>query len=113
MKHVVNFSGGICSFWAAHRVIAKHGPQDVTLLFADTLMEDWDLYRFLDEAGAVLGVPVTRCAEGRSVWEVFEAESPNMKIYIASHDQRGHRSEADVCQVRQDHAVHVRARGLR
>lgn len=71
MKHIVNFSGGICSFWAAHRVIAKHGPQDVTLLFADTLEEDWDLYRFLDDAGAVLGVPVTRIAEGRSVWGLF------------------------------------------
>lgn len=75
MKHIINFSGGICSFWAAHRVIAKHGPENVTLLFADTLMEDWDLYRFLEDAGAKLGVPVTRCAEGRSVWEVFDAES--------------------------------------
>lgn len=72
MKHVVNFSGGVCSFWAAHRVIAKHGRENVTLLFADTLMEDWDLYRFLDDAGAALGVPVTRVAEGRSVWELFE-----------------------------------------
>lgn len=75
MKHVVNFSGGICSFWAAHRVIEKHGRDNVTLLFADTLMEDWDLYRFLEDAGAALGVPVTRVADGRSVWEVFDAES--------------------------------------
>jgi hypothetical protein len=75
MKHVVNFSGGACSFWAAYRAIQKHGKADVTLLFADTLMEDWDLYRFLEDAGAVLGVPVTRCAEGRSVWEVFDDES--------------------------------------
>lgn len=72
MRHVVNFSGGICSFWAAHRVIQKHGKDDVTLLFADTLTEDWDLYRFLDDAGSALGVPVTRVAEGRSVWELFD-----------------------------------------
>lgn len=71
-RHVVNFSGGICSFWAAHRVIEKHGPQNVTLLFADTLMEDWDLYRFLEDAGSALGVPVTRVSKGESVWELFE-----------------------------------------
>ncbi len=46
MKHIVNFSGGICSFWAAHRVIQKHGVKDVVLLFADTLIEDDDLYAF-------------------------------------------------------------------
>lgn len=72
MKHVVNFSGGACSFWAAHRVIEKHGPQDVTLLFADTLTEDWDLYRFLEDAGSALGVAVTRVSKGLSVWELFE-----------------------------------------
>ena len=72
MHHVVNFSGGICSFWAAHRVIERHGFEDVTLLFADTLMEDWDLYRFLEDASAKLGVGVTRVADGRSVWELFE-----------------------------------------
>jgi hypothetical protein len=72
MKHVVNFSGGACSFWAAHRVIQKHGKDDVVLLFADTLMEDWDLYRFLEDASAHLGVGVTRVAKGESVWELFE-----------------------------------------
>jgi len=50
MKHVVQFSGGLCSFWAAHRVIAQHGRENVTLLFADTNMEDEDLYRFNQEA---------------------------------------------------------------
>jgi len=72
VKHVVNFSGGACSFWAAHRVIQKHGPEDVVLLFADTLMEDWDLYRFLEDASAKLGVGVTRLSKGESVWELFE-----------------------------------------
>lgn len=53
-------------------MIERHGFEDVTLLFADTLMEDWDLYRFLDDASAKLGVGVTRVSEGRSVWELFE-----------------------------------------
>lgn len=71
MKHVVMFSGGIGSWAAAKRVVEWYGVADVTLLFTDTLMEDEDLYRFLDEAAANIGVPVTRIAEGRTPWQVF------------------------------------------
>lgn len=69
--HVVSFSGGIGSFWAAKRVIDAHGSDNVVLLFADTLVEDPDLYRFMREAAAYLGVEVTRIADGRTPWEVF------------------------------------------
>jgi hypothetical protein len=65
------FSGGINSWAMAKRVIAEHGPQDMTLLFADTLMEDEDLYRFLDDSQVNLGVPIIRIAEGRTPWQVF------------------------------------------
>lgn len=71
MKRIVNFSGGLCSFWAAHRVIEKHGPQDVILLFADTLVEDEDLYRFNEQASGLLGVPITRIATGETPWDLF------------------------------------------
>lgn len=71
MKHIVQFSGGVSSWAAAKRVVARHGPQDVVLLFADTLTEDEDLYRFLDEAVANLGCTLTRVADGRDVWQVF------------------------------------------
>ena len=71
MKHVVQFSGGVCSFFTAQRVIEKFGKDDVILLFADTLMEDEDLYRFLDESANFLGVPVTKIADGRTPWQVF------------------------------------------
>jgi hypothetical protein len=71
MKHVVMFSGGIGSWAAAKRVVADHGTADVTLLFTDTLMEDEDLYRFLDDAERNIGVPITRIAEGRTPWQVF------------------------------------------
>jgi len=70
-KHIVLYSGGKASFLAAHRVIARYGSDSVTLLFTDTLVEDADLYRFLDESSAALGVPVTRLADGRTIWEVF------------------------------------------
>lgn len=75
MKHVVSFSGGICSFWAAQRVIDFYGKTDVVLLFADTMMEDEDLYRFLMDAVAYLGVPITRIADGRTPWQVFSDEA--------------------------------------
>lgn len=73
-NHVVSFSGGICSFWAAYRAIQAQGKENVTLLFADTMMEDEDLYRFNDEASEFLGIPITRIADGRTPWQVFEDE---------------------------------------
>lgn len=46
---LVLFSGGIGSWAAAHRTIAR--GYDVELLFTDTRIEDEDLYRFLDDMG--------------------------------------------------------------
>jgi hypothetical protein len=73
-RYVVQFSGGLCSFWAAHRVIQKHGKERVTLLFADTCMEDEGLYRFNDQAAKYLGVELTVLRDGRTPWELFRAE---------------------------------------
>ena len=70
-KCVVQMSGGVGSFLAAQRAIARFGQENVVLLFADTLIEDEDLYRFLDDSSAALGVPITRIADGRTPWEVF------------------------------------------
>ncbi len=69
--HVVQYSGGIGSWAAAQRVIAEHGTADVVLLFADTQVEDDDLYRFLGDAAEQIGVPVTVIADGRTPFEVF------------------------------------------
>lgn len=71
MKHIVNFSGGDCSFWAAHRVIQKHGRENVVLLFADTLIEDEDLYSLNRKAEEILGVKITRVCHGMTPWELF------------------------------------------
>ena len=71
MQHVVMFSGGVGSWAAAKRVAEKHGTDNLILLFADTLIEDEDLYRFLDEAAANVGGRLVKVAEGRDPWQVF------------------------------------------
>lgn len=72
---VVQFSAGIGSWAAAKRVVERRGTTEgMVLLFADTLVEDADAYRFLDEAAANIGAPLVRIADGRTPWEVFRTE---------------------------------------
>lgn len=71
MRCVVQFSGGVGSWAAAKRAVERYGASNVTLLFADTLIEDEDLYRFLDEAVENIGAELVRIADGRTPWEVF------------------------------------------
>ena len=71
MKHVVMFSGGVGSWMTATRVAERAGTKDLILLFADTKMEDQDLYRFLEEAAAQVGGQLVNTAEGRDPWQVF------------------------------------------
>lgn len=70
-KHVVMFSGGIGSWAAAKRVAKWYGTNRLVLLFADTLIEDEDLYRFIKEAAANVGGEFVRVADGRTPWQVF------------------------------------------
>jgi hypothetical protein len=71
MKHVVMFSGGVGSWATAKRVAARHGTDDLILLFADTRMEDLDLYRFIEEAAANVGGQFVKIEDGRTPWDVF------------------------------------------
>lgn len=71
--NVVMFSGGIGS-WAAAKRVAETEPGEMILLFCDTLIEDEDTYRFLDDAAANIGAPLIRIAEGRTPWQVFHDE---------------------------------------
>lgn len=70
-QRVVMYSGGALSWAAAMRTIERHGRNSLTLLFTDTSMEDEDLYRFLDDSEAQLGVPITRLCDGRTPWDVY------------------------------------------
>lgn len=62
-------SGGLASWAVASRVVAQHGT-DVTLLFADVLAEDEDLYRFNRDIERDLGVPITVVCDGRTPQQV-------------------------------------------
>lgn len=83
IKHLVMFSGGVCSWATAKRVIERHGKDGVVLLFADTKMEDEDLYRFLDQAAENVGAPLVKIADGRTPWEVMRDER---MIANSAHD---------------------------
>lgn len=86
MKHVVNLSGGACSFWAAHRVIDKYGSVDVTLLFADVLIEDPELYDFNARTAEYFGIPITRVSREITPWDLFRKEGliANSRVPICS-----------------------------
>jgi hypothetical protein len=71
VKHIVQYSGGVGSWAAAKRVAERHGPADMTLLFADVMDEDPELYTFMEQTSANVGVPVTRIADGRTPRQVM------------------------------------------
>lgn len=72
MKHIVFYSGGIGSWATAKRVIKEYGKKNTVLLFTDTLIEDSDLYRFIDETVKEMDVEFVRIEDGRTPWEVFK-----------------------------------------
>lgn len=71
MKYIVLYSGGLGSFFSAKYMVEKQGKDNVVLLFADTNMEEFDLYQFLRETSEYLQVPVTTISDGRTPWDVF------------------------------------------
>ncbi|UJW32511.1 hypothetical protein L3Q67_01610 [Saccharothrix sp. AJ9571] len=71
MHRVIQWSGGIGSWAATELVLSQHPDDQLTLLFADVLVEDTDLYRFNADASLRLGVPITRVCDGRTPMELF------------------------------------------
>jgi hypothetical protein len=69
--HVVQYSGGIGSWATAMRVAQRHGTDRLVLLAADTKVEDPDLWRFVTDSAAHLGVEPVVVADGRTPWQVF------------------------------------------
>lgn len=72
MKHIISYSGGIGSAITAFNLVKEYGKDNVILLFADTKMEDEDLYRFNEDIKKLLDCEFITISDGRTVWEVFE-----------------------------------------
>lgn len=70
----VQVSGGAGSYCAAKFTLEEFGHDRVAFVFADTLIEDEDLYHFVQDTERVLGHPVIRISEGHSPWGVFREE---------------------------------------
>lgn len=71
MKAIVMSSGGAGSFVELCHAVDEYGRENVLSLFADTKMEDGDLYRFQNECLEYTGVESVVLEDGRNPWEVF------------------------------------------
>jgi hypothetical protein len=69
--HVIMFSGGASSSYVAKWVVDKYGKENTVLFFTDTLWEDEDNYRFLEECANYIGIDITRRVDGRTPEGVF------------------------------------------
>lgn len=69
MKHIISYSGGLASFFEAKLSIEKYGVENVELVFCDTLSEDEDLYRFLNDTEKYLGLKIIKLTDGRDIWD--------------------------------------------
>jgi hypothetical protein len=74
------YSGGIGSWAAAKMVAAKHGTDDLYLVFTDVkgnaesphIGEDEDTYRFLDDSVKNVGGTYVYLNQGKDIWDVFK-----------------------------------------
>lgn len=69
MTFQISFSGGMGS--AVSAFIAYEQGLDFNLLFADTLIEDEDLYRFNQDVAKAVGKEIITLTDGRTPWDVY------------------------------------------
>lgn len=71
-RHVVSLSGGAGSWATGRRVVDTHGPDDVTLLIANTNWEADDWLPFVEACVADLGAQAVMLDNnGKNIWDVF------------------------------------------
>ncbi len=68
------YGGGLTSYEAAKRAINRFGREHVEIWFADTRMEDEDLYRFNRDVEKILDHPIRVFSQGLNVWDIFHRE---------------------------------------
>jgi hypothetical protein len=71
-QHVIQFSGGVGSALAALTIAERVGPSRMTLLIADTQVEDDDTWRFANDLSSLIEVPLVVVADGRDPWQLFK-----------------------------------------
>lgn len=69
--HVAMFSGGASSSYVSYYIVQKYGKENCILFFTDTLWEDIDNYRFMEEIAEYIGLDITYRTDGRTPEEVF------------------------------------------
>lgn len=69
--HVAMFSGGAASAFVAYKMVQTHGKDNCILFFTNTLWEDEDNYRFMDQIAEYIGIEITERVDGRTPEEVF------------------------------------------
>ncbi|QWY83197.1 putative PAPS reductase protein [Rhizobium phage RHph_X2_24] len=69
MKYWISTSGGLGS--AISCLLAYENGLDFEMIFADTLIEDEDLYRFIWEIALKINKPLIYLRDGRTPWQVF------------------------------------------
>lgn len=69
--HIAMFSGGASSAFVAYHIVQKYGKENCVLFFTDTLWEDIDNYRFMEEVAEYIGLDITYRTDGRTPEEVF------------------------------------------
>ena len=69
MTYQISFSGGMGS--AVSALVAYENGLDFNLIFADTLIEDEDLYRFNQDVAKAVGKEIIQLTDGRTPWDVY------------------------------------------
>lgn len=69
VKYWISFSGGLGS--AISVLLAHMNGLEYQAVFADTLIEDDDLYRFMSDIERVTGKEIIKLRDGRDPWQVF------------------------------------------
>lgn len=82
VKFIVSISSGVPSAVAGDVMLKRFGSDKVEMLFADTLVEDVDNYRFLNDLKSYWQMPITRLVEGRTPLQVSKDAKiiPNHRI---------------------------------
>ncbi|GED35009.1 hypothetical protein P9G84_31880 [Brevibacillus centrosporus] len=70
-NHIIFFSGGKSSFSVADWVKTNYPEDNIVLYFTDTLWENFDLYRFIDEASDKLELPMLTHSAGLNPVELM------------------------------------------